>query len=666
MNFHGCVWLFWIAAVGVTGAFAYPRNPMPMVVDNQGDSLTVRNLGDEHYSRTQTSDGYLVIRDTLGVYYYADENGDATNIKAKDEAGRTEKEKKFLKSLNRNKSLENHRKKHPDRLKRPSEEKPKPAPWANPQKLSSNVPAVLRLPKAEGYGNGTNRFPVVLVSNSSTTNVDSAALSSLLNKKGYSGSYPGSIRDYFLEQSTGKFDPTFDMYNVTVSNTFASYKDREYYLVTDVIAALMSKYPNFNAAIYDADNDGEVDSFGILYAGTEAASNNMGGFQYAMEYQRQGGMVSAGNGKVFNRYYIFSQQDNLYPVFIHEFSHTMGLVDHYCVYSDGCYSDFSSSQYQAPGAHAWDVMATGMYNGNHRNPPAYSAFERNFMGWMDYETLDANADIISLEPLPSSNKAYKIPVPGTKDEWFIIENRQQSNKWDAKLPYHGLLIWHIDYNWNAWNSDAMNDNESHQRVDVVEAGNLKVTSYYDGFKSNHLVDDPYPGSQKVTSFYGFKSWSGEDLGVKLYNIMEQNGRVCFSLKQGVQVTSCEAPESSSSVASSSSSAKQSSSSSAVLSSSSNISPWIGRSSSSATSAILQPVFGNSVQLSVRGNILEVFTTTTGAKRLELFDMLGNKLLSKDFRGEKYDIDFRPFAGKVLVVRVTQNGRLLKQSRVSVK
>lgn len=54
------------------------------------------------------------------------------------------------------------------------------------------------------------------------------------------------------------------------------------------------------------------------------------------------------------------------------------------------------------------------------------------------------------------------------------------------------------------------------------------------------------------------------------------------------------------------------------------------------------------------------------KNVAVFDMLGNKLLSKDFRGENYDIDFRPYTGKVLVVRVTQNGRLLKLSRISVR
>lgn len=56
-------------------SFAAPANPMPFTVDNQGDSVTLQRAGDEHYSFTRTSDGFLVLRQDDGVYYYADENG---------------------------------------------------------------------------------------------------------------------------------------------------------------------------------------------------------------------------------------------------------------------------------------------------------------------------------------------------------------------------------------------------------------------------------------------------------------------------------------------------------------------------------------------------------------------------------------------------------------
>ena len=43
-----------------SGAFAYPSNPVLRTVDNDGDSLSIRTIGDEHYRFTQTEDGFLV------------------------------------------------------------------------------------------------------------------------------------------------------------------------------------------------------------------------------------------------------------------------------------------------------------------------------------------------------------------------------------------------------------------------------------------------------------------------------------------------------------------------------------------------------------------------------------------------------------------------------
>ena len=35
-----------------SGAFAYPSNPVLRTVDNDGDSLSIRTIGDEHYRFT--------------------------------------------------------------------------------------------------------------------------------------------------------------------------------------------------------------------------------------------------------------------------------------------------------------------------------------------------------------------------------------------------------------------------------------------------------------------------------------------------------------------------------------------------------------------------------------------------------------------------------------
>lgn len=681
MRFRSVLYPLLMASLCATETFAYPQNPALYSVDNQGDSLTLRNVGDEHYSNTQTSDGYIVLQDSAGVYYYADENGSCSKVKAKNEKDRTAQDISFLKSLDREKVFSGHVKKNPDRFKRPAGEVVKPASWANLNQLEDDsAPAVLRFPSPSKHANGTNRFPVLLVSNSQTTNIDSASFHDLLNKEKYSAeAYSGSVRDYFTEQSGGKFVPTFDIYQVTVSNSFASYKDVEYKLIVEALNSLLSKYPNFNASLYDADNNGEIDALAVLYAGSESAAGNMGGFQYELQWNpcRQ---QNVGNGKRANRYFIINQQSSPFVVFIHEFSHTMGLKDHYCVRASDCYSDFTNTGYQAPGAHGWDVMATGMYNevknkggGTYNprryNPPNYSAFEKVFMGWASYDSLDLQRDVISLPSWSSSNKAYKISIPNRPDEWFIIENRQQDNKWDATLPYHGMLIWHIDYNYTVWENDAMNDDKTHQRIDVVEAGNQLVTSYSDGFRAEHLRDDPFPGTQKVTSFDGFKSWAGTDLGIKLYGIMEDGYNVCFTTKSGVKVSSCAAKQD---VASSSSEVvAESSSSSTVKSSSSKTAPSssseaMAKSSSSLVTSALHAVsLAQTVEMSMNGSVLEILSRAPGIKRVDIFDLQGNMIFRSIFDGGEFSMNLdRLLHLGVIVVRVSEGSRILGVKKVT--
>lgn len=646
-----------MASFCVAGAFAAPMNPAPFSYDNQGDTVTLQKVGDEHYKATQTSDGFLVVKDSLNVYYYADENGEVSKFKAKNDSARTPQEKEFLKNLNRESSFKAHRKKNPDPHARPRRHgSPRKASWVPSKKtpeskdVGDEVHPLLRLPSAEKHANGTNRFPVILVkTQGGRTYLDSAGFSQMLNKAGYNANgYTGSVRDYFMDQSMGAFVPTFDVYSVNVNKSLSSYTNYDHKLVTDAITAVKNKYANFDASVYDSDDDGVVDAVGIYFSGTD--DSDVGGYQYDLKWN--GVHNFSVGGRAFDTYFLLSQGSYPYASTIHEFSHSLGLVDHYCVYSSECSSDYSKSPYQAPGIHAWDVMGVGMYNNDGKTPPNYSAFERNFMGWLEYDILESGDQVTIMENLGQSNSAYKVPVPNSNDEWFVVENRQQV-KWDAKLPNHGILIWHIDFNQTAWEGDAMNDDPAHQRVDVVEAGNSKVTDYYDGYNATHLKDDSFPGSQKVTSFSGFKSWGGRDLGIKLYNIKEENNNACFATKSGVAVTTCV-------VASSSSSVEIGSSSSVEVSSSS------APSSSNSAMLLASTHLGEGVNLHLEGNKLTVSVADGSEKKVDIFDVMGNKVLSEKFNGSTHIVNLDSFRGKLLVVRVSGNGMLLKQSRVVIK
>ena len=112
-----------------------------------------------------------------------------------------------------------------------------------------------------------------------------------------------------------------------------------------------------------------------------------------------------------------------------------------------------------------------------------------------------------------------MPVGGTNDqEYFIMENRQQKG-WDAFIPGHGMLLWHIDYDAKAWEKNELNITGTHQRVDIVEADN-KLTD-------NTRSGDPFPGTSNVTQC-NLTSWAGGKV-MSLDDIEEKDGIINLML-----------------------------------------------------------------------------------------------------------------------------------------
>ena len=266
-----------------------------------------------------------------------------------------------------------------------------------------------------------------------------------------------------------------------------------------------------------------------------------------------------------------------------------------------------------------------------------------------------------------------MPVAGNNDEWFVLENRQTTD-WDKYLPNSGLLIWHIDYDQAIWDSDALNDDKTHQRIDVVEAGNIKVNSYYDGFYSGYggenLADDVFPGSQNVTSFDGFYSWNGIHQGVSLYNITEANQKICFTTKSGIAVNNCEVQSSSSFEISSSSEnpfIESSSSYEPIPFSSSSEEPWfVFSSSSSETETSLQDLQKILNRIDVIENTLSIETSIAGTKQISLFDVTGLTILQKSFHTNSFELDLQKINGKVLIGKLSQGKKILQAKKISIR
>lgn len=313
-----------------------------------------------------------------------------------------------------------------------------------------------------------------------------------MNQENYTeGGATGSARDYFMDQSEGRFTPVFDVYGpVKLPGTVASYGRNKTRSLNDADAPQMvvdacnglKKFIDFSK--YDYDNDGNVDLVFVIYAGYNEAqganSNTIWPHAWDIHY---GGKELTLNGKNIRKYactselrgYTGKQIDGI-GTFCHEFSHCLGLPDLY---------DTKSSGYTGMGS--WDIMDKGSYNNKSRTPPYMSLYERSFIGWHTPQELTIPGDYT----LSHLDDGYIISNPDNPDECFTFENRQPV-KWDSALPGHGLMITHIDYDERVWIDNVVNSSAGgeHPHVQIVPASGTLA-------KINEAA---YPGKANKSEF----------------------------------------------------------------------------------------------------------------------------------------------------------------------
>lgn len=337
----------------------------------------------------------------------------------------------------------------------------------------------------------------------------------MLCQPGYSGyGAAGSARDYYIENSAGRFIPDFEVFGpVTLPS------EMSYYGANDdanahqmVVEACKQLDPQIDFSEYDRDGDGWVDNVYVFYAGYGEADG--GGvntiWPHSANVSSKGERlmldgVSIGSYSCSNELIGGSTRLVGIGTFCHEFGHVLGLPD---VYSTNNNSAFTPYYYS--------LMDHGNYNGDGRCPCALTAYERYFLGWCEPRELSADGSV-RLDPI-SENIAFRLNLPGYDEQYFLLENRVKEG-WDEQLPGEGLLIWHIDYSRDVWNRNAVNNDESRQRIDLIEA---------DGIESlRSSAGDPFPGNAGITSFAEFKDHTGAVYPHKLSNIRLESKSILF-------------------------------------------------------------------------------------------------------------------------------------------
>lgn len=331
---------------------------------------------------------------------------------------------------------------------------------------------------------------------------DNSYYNSVANEVGFTNDegYAGSVKDYFLAQSNGKFELDFDIagpYTLPKSYSYYGKNNRagnDAYIGEMIASACTMADADVNFSEYDWDGDGEVEQVFVVYAGYGENSSydktTVWPCKWELSSSDYNKSLKLDNTKID----VFACScemeeisDNDAPkvsgigTICHEFSHCLGFPD---VYDTGDGNNF--------GMDTWDLMDYGSYNGNGFKPCGYSSYEKWVAGWITPIELKADTVVSNMKALSDGGEAYVIYNGNHTDEFYLLENRQQTG-WDASLYGNGLLVLHVDYDDDAWYYNTVNNTKGHQRYTIFHADNSArgIKSGITNYKSD-LAGDPYP------------------------------------------------------------------------------------------------------------------------------------------------------------------------------
>ena len=287
-----------------------------------------------------------------------------------------------------------------------------------------------------------------------------------------------SLHQYFLDQSNGIFDVEFDVRGpFTTKHNRAFYgkdvNNNDQHADSLVIEGCLALEGQVDFRDYDWNGDGEVEQVIAIYAGdgqndtnSQDQAETIWPHQWCISYYSPG-KAHVQDGMTINRYCVvndeFRGESDGFGTLTHEYGHCLGLPDFYSTQTQHGYDNFG----------AYDVMHSAYYGYQAWVPAGYTAYEKKFMGWLDYEELTEPITVSNLNSLANGGKAYIIRNDAqsqTADEYYLLENRRQEG-WDTYIPGEGLLITHYDYSSIAWSFNIVNRDAGHQRAVIIPANN---------------------------------------------------------------------------------------------------------------------------------------------------------------------------------------------------
>lgn len=518
-------------------ATAGPANPrMITVSQSDGSKINVLIHGDEFSGYVTTEEGYALAADKDGDWAFArlGENGQfvPTSVKAKPVVRLTDSERRIIGSSLRKGLRPTWR---TDLQRRLSATAGTYSPVTRAGAIDDLVPPLLG--GTSWKAEGDKKILVILAEypDQPFTLGSEAAFNSLLNDTDYTkGGATGSVRQYYIDNSGGKFRPEFTVAGpYRLSENRAWYKSRPEEMVAEV-ARLADDDIDFSQF---AENGMARDIF-VFYSGGAESSGDANGIWphrstirglsldgvtipgYACSSELEPG--AAGNNTLA-----------AIGSFCHEFGHVIGWPDLYNTVNE------DDTRCNVPGC--FSLMAYGTYNNSSRTPPALSILERWMMGWAEPEALEATGEY-SLPPV-TDGIGYLIKTERDGD-YYLLECRGAGKTvWDNKeyLDFYnlgtdwGLMVYHVRKENNNWIGNTVNAAAGSEMYKIFYSNPDSWNNYQPQFIPSHCF---FPGSKNVTAIHsdsesGFLAADGRKTLVEIPSIRldESQGLVLLSVTE---------------------------------------------------------------------------------------------------------------------------------------
>lgn len=497
----------------VNQAVAVPAYPgLIQYKQANGKILTIQLKGDEKVKWALTEDGYTLMMNSKGNYEYAiqDEKGNVqpSGIEANGMKERTAVEKNLL-------------------------SKTEKGLYYSPSQISmmKGIWEIKATESQKAFPTTGNRKLVCILMGfkDKAFTKTQAEFNNLFNQVGYTtGGATGSVKDFYNENSWNQFNLTVDVFG-----PYTASQNMSYYGANDasgndanpralVTEAVTLADASANYANYDNDGDGTVDGVYVIYAGygEEAGASTSAIWAHAWSIT-----PVTKDGKTISKYSCSAELRGssgttitAIGVICHEFGHVLGAPDYY----DTNYS--TGGQFDGTGY--WDMMAAGSWNNNGVTPAHHNAYTKvKVYGWATATVLSSAADI-TVNPVIGNQSFYQINST-TSGEYWIMENRQQTG-FDAYIPGHGLMIYHVHSTVaSASSSNNINATYPQKMYPVCANATTNPGTTASTYGTINGAGCPFPGSGAKTSFTdattpNMKSWAGANTAKPITNIAENS------------------------------------------------------------------------------------------------------------------------------------------------